>query len=68
VLLLHGALTHPFYAQVARQVADRLDDCRLREIPDLGHLGPEISPEPVANELSWLADAATSTAGEADDG
>jgi pimeloyl-ACP methyl ester carboxylesterase len=62
VLLLHGAETHPFYKQVARHVADRLADCRLRAIPGLGHLGPEITPEPVTNELRWLAETATSTA------
>jgi pimeloyl-ACP methyl ester carboxylesterase len=64
VLLLHGARTHPFYAQVAREVADRLADARVREIPDLGHLGPELTPEPVADELLWLLQAAaTATVG-----
>jgi pimeloyl-ACP methyl ester carboxylesterase len=62
VLLLHGAETHPFYKQVARHVADRLAESRLCEIPDLGHLGPEITPQPVTNELLWLAGTATSTA------
>lgn len=55
VLLLHGSRTHPFYKQVARHVADRLADCRLRELPGLGHLGPEIAPEQVTNELWRLA-------------
>lgn len=57
VLLMHGARTHPFYKQVARQVSDWLADCRLHEVPDLGHLGPEIAPEPVTAELRWLVDA-----------
>jgi pimeloyl-ACP methyl ester carboxylesterase len=54
VLLLHGSRTHPFYRRVACQVAERLADCRLRELPGLGHLGPEIAPEPVTHELRWL--------------
>jgi pimeloyl-ACP methyl ester carboxylesterase len=61
-LLLYGARTHPFYQQVARRVADRLADCRLRELPDLGHLGPELTPEPVTNELLWLTHTASRTA------
>ena len=60
VLLLHGARTHPFYKHVARQVADRLAECRLREVPGLGHLGPEIAPEPVTDELRWLLTAVAS--------
>jgi pimeloyl-ACP methyl ester carboxylesterase len=64
VLLLYGARTHPFFQQVAHQVADRLADCRLREIPDLGHLGPEVAPEPVTDELRSLAETATATAAE----
>lgn len=61
VLLLHGAETHPFYKQVARRVADRLADSHLRAIPGLGHLGPQITPEPVTNELRWLAEPAVLT-------
>ncbi len=64
VLLLHGACTHPFYKQVARQVADWLADCRLREVPDLGHLGPEVAPQAVTNELRWLVEAAATTAAQ----
>jgi pimeloyl-ACP methyl ester carboxylesterase len=65
VLLLHGSRTHPFYRQVACDVADRLADCRLRELPGLGHLGPEITPEPVTHELRWLTEAATAAASHA---
>lgn len=61
VLLLHGDRTNAFYKQVARHVADRLAHCRLRVLPGLGHLGPEIAPEPVTNELLWLAEAAVTT-------
>jgi pimeloyl-ACP methyl ester carboxylesterase len=62
VLLLHGSRTHPFYKRVACRVADRLADCRLRELPGLGHLGPEITSEAVTDELRWLAEAAALTA------
>lgn len=51
VLLLHGSRTHPFYTGVVDYLADRLVDCQVREIPDVGHLGPEIEPEPVSAEL-----------------
>jgi pimeloyl-ACP methyl ester carboxylesterase len=66
VLVLHGARTNPFYAQVARDVADRLADARLRVVPGLGHLGPEITPEPVASELRWLAEPTTGTGTDQD--
>lgn len=68
VLLLHGSRTHSFYEQVARHVADRLADVRFRTIPGLGHLGPEITPEPVTSELRWLAEPAVLTGRNADDG
>ncbi len=51
VLLLHGSRTHPFYSGVVAQLAGRIPDCRVREIPDVGHLGPEVEPEPVSAEL-----------------
>lgn len=50
------------FAEPAWQVADRLADGRLREVPGLGHLGPEISADPVANGLRWLTEAATNAA------
>lgn len=59
VLLLHGSHTHPFYTGVVEYLADRLSDCRVREIPDVGHLGPEIEPEPVSAELVRLLEATT---------
>ncbi|GAB2742257.1 alpha/beta hydrolase [Salinifilum aidingensis] len=54
VLLVRGSRTHSFYAGVVDYLADRLVDCRVREIPDVGHLGPEMEPEPVAAELVRL--------------
>lgn len=54
VLLLRGSRTHSFYKRVVDYLADRLADCRVREIPEVGHLGPEIEPEPVSAELVGL--------------
>ena len=54
VLLLHGSRTNPFYRGVVEYLADRLADCRVREIPAVGHLGPEIEPQPVVAELVRL--------------
>lgn len=54
VLLLHGSRTHPFYVEVARFLGKQLTNCRVREVPEVGHLGPEIEPEPVAAELVRL--------------
>jgi pimeloyl-ACP methyl ester carboxylesterase len=64
VLLLYGARTHPFFKHVARQVAGWLAECRLREVPDLGHLGPEVAPESLTDELRWLIEAAATTTAE----
>ena len=58
VLLLHGSRTARFYEQVVAYLADRLVDCRVREIPQVGHLGPELEPEPVSAELTRLLGAA----------
>lgn len=54
VLLLHGSRTDPFYAGVVTDLAGRIADCRVHEIAGVGHLGPEIDPEPVAAELVRL--------------
>lgn len=59
VLLMHGSRTHEFYANVVHYLAGQLTDCRVREIADVGHLGPEVEPEPVSAELVRLLDAAT---------
>ncbi|MBA0126378.1 alpha/beta hydrolase [Haloechinothrix sp. YIM 98757] len=57
VLLLHGSRTNPFYTGVVTDLAGRIADCRVREIAGVGHLGPEIEPEPVAAELVRLREA-----------
>lgn len=59
VLVLYGARTHPFYQQASRYVAERVVDGHRREVPGLGHLGPEIDAAPVTEELRWLAAAAS---------
>jgi pimeloyl-ACP methyl ester carboxylesterase len=51
VLVLHGTRTHPVYTKIVRFLARRLADCRSHELPGLGHLGPEVQPEPVAEVL-----------------
>lgn len=51
VVVLHGARTHAFYRHVVHELSGRLPDLRVCELPALGHLGPEIQPEPVAAEL-----------------
>jgi pimeloyl-ACP methyl ester carboxylesterase len=57
VLLLHGARTDPFFTGVVEYLAERLADCRVREVPEVGHLGPEVAPEPVAADLVGLLEA-----------
>jgi pimeloyl-ACP methyl ester carboxylesterase len=62
VLLLHGSATHPFYMQVVRHLDEHLPDARSREVAGAGHLGPQLAPQPVAEELTrWFttADALT---------
>jgi pimeloyl-ACP methyl ester carboxylesterase len=54
VLLLYGSETDDFYRRVVRHLAARFGDCRVRELPGLGHLGPELEPGPVAAELASL--------------
>ncbi len=62
VVLLHGARTDPFYTDVVGQLTMRLADVRTSEIPDVGHLGPEIEPGPVAAELVRQLHAASQPA------
>jgi pimeloyl-ACP methyl ester carboxylesterase len=51
VLLLHGPRTHRFFTDSVHHLAAELADARLAEIPDVGHMGPGMAPEPVAGEL-----------------
>jgi pimeloyl-ACP methyl ester carboxylesterase len=52
VLLLYGSRTPPFYRAVVSAVAGRLEHPQVREIPGAAHLGPQVTPKPVANELA----------------
>lgn len=52
VLLLHGSRTPPFYRAVVSAVADQLGHPHVHEIPGAAHLGPQVTPEPVAGELA----------------
>jgi pimeloyl-ACP methyl ester carboxylesterase len=52
VLLLHGSRTPAFYKAVVSAVADRLGHSQVREILGAAHLGPQLTPQPVANELA----------------
>lgn len=63
VLLLHGDRTAPFYLEVVRELTGRLEEVEVRELPGLGHLGPEVHPEAVAQELEQLLDRAAAVTG-----
>jgi len=52
VLLLHGSRTAPFYTAVVSELAARLPDPHVREVPDVAHIGPQLSPQPIAEELT----------------
>lgn len=52
VLLLEGSDTHPFYADIVRELDERLGDSRVREVAGAGHLGPLLAAEAVAEELA----------------
>lgn len=54
VLLLRGRRTRlgTFYADTERHVAGHVADPRLRDpLPELGHLAPLLTPEPIAAEM-----------------
>jgi pimeloyl-ACP methyl ester carboxylesterase len=54
ILLLRGQQTEldTFYTDTERHVAEHVADPHVREpLPGLGHLGPLLAPEPIANEL-----------------
>jgi pimeloyl-ACP methyl ester carboxylesterase len=58
VLLLHGSRSHPFFTRVVHHLDEQLADARSREIAGAGHLGPQLTPDLVAKELTrWFAAA-----------
>jgi len=52
VLYLHGSLTPTtWYRDGARHVAGHVAGVRVHEVPEVGHFGPPLSPDPIATEL-----------------
>ena len=51
VLVLHGERSRVEFKNAARDLTERLDDARLVELADAGHIGPLTNAEPVAREL-----------------
>jgi len=52
VLLLHGSRTAAWYRDSVAYLAQRVHDPAVAEIPGVGHLGPSLAPEHVADELT----------------
>ena len=40
-----------FFADSAQHIAEHVADAHVRELPNIGHFGPLVAPEPVAREL-----------------
>ncbi|TYL36157.1 alpha/beta hydrolase [Natronococcus pandeyae] len=56
-LLLKGGRSRPLLRTGVTYVAEHVADTRVREIADIGHLAPTVSPEPVADQIGeFLAD------------
>ncbi len=52
VLLLHGSRTAlTLFIDGVRHVAGHVADSQIRQIAGAGHWGPELQPEPIADEL-----------------
>ena len=51
ILVLHGERSRVEFKNAARDLTERLDDARLVELADAGHIGPLTNAEPVAREL-----------------
>lgn len=52
VLILQGSDTHPFYAGVVRDLTGQLRDAQVVTVDGAGHLGPQLAPQLVADELT----------------
>jgi pimeloyl-ACP methyl ester carboxylesterase len=57
VLVLYGSRTHPFYTSVVRYLQKRAPRFEFCEIPEVGHLAPQLAPEPVAAETARFLNA-----------
>lgn len=51
VLLAYGSQSTAAHADSVSYLEGHLPNTQVREIPDLGHMAPELKPEPVADEL-----------------
>jgi pimeloyl-ACP methyl ester carboxylesterase len=52
VLVMHGAITKPFWMRSARHVADHVPNARIQEIPNAGHAAPLTHPKSLAEALT----------------
>lgn len=52
VLLLHGARSDPWFINGIHHVAEHVTDSQVREIDGTGHMGPILTPEAVADEVT----------------
>jgi pimeloyl-ACP methyl ester carboxylesterase len=52
VLILRGTRTHPIYADIVSDLANRIPDARMVDIDGAGHLGPQLAAQAVAGEVS----------------
>jgi pimeloyl-ACP methyl ester carboxylesterase len=51
VLLLHGVHTAAWFRDSVLWIADHLDAPQIVSIPDVGHMGPSLAAQPVADHL-----------------
>ena len=51
VLLCYGAATTTAHTDSVYYLDEQLPDSRVQEIPDVGHMAPEIEPQPLANRI-----------------
>jgi pimeloyl-ACP methyl ester carboxylesterase len=58
VLLLHGERSQAstWFGACVRHVAGHVRHAEVRRLPGLGHLGPMVSPEPVADQIVGFLD------------
>lgn len=51
VMLMYGTRSHPFYAEVVRDLAERLPSAQADAITDAGHFAPQLTPAAVAERF-----------------
>jgi pimeloyl-ACP methyl ester carboxylesterase len=57
VLYLHGSRAHPWYRDGGSHLREHVADLRVAEVPGVGHFGPLLVPQPVADALIWFFEA-----------